>query len=233
MKETSQMLKATSGVIDSTFITIFATMGRFAKRLIENGGMYSIALIIPLEIARLAAYWLNGNADKISLNTAYYLAKTLTAIAGTVLVLTGAITLGFTLIIATGYAVSLRALWKMIRSAKDGHENKVRNNLCKLMIGSLIAGGFTLMTFVPALGIVAWGLVMAGEGFALLSTLSAQTPRLLVQLIAPPEPLTLRADEKTPAASSQFTPQYTEQQASAWRMPTSCKQRVFGETLTF
>lgn len=215
MKNTAQKIKKYSGFTDTAYVVAFATVARFAKRLLEMGGMYTLALLIPVELGKAASYWMKSSdpafkdtSTKKWLNRGYYSLKAAAVTAGVVIAMMGSVLLGFTVIIATGYVASLRSLGKTIRSVIEGDVKKAGNNLAKTIIGGMISVGFTLTAFFPPLVMVGWGLIMIGTGHVLLSTLFSDGPKLLVNqfgAVKQPE-LTLRQNHDQVEGSPRFTP---------------------------
>lgn len=215
MPDSAQKLKKNSGLTDTAYVLTFATVARFAKRLLEMGGIYTLALLIPVELGKAAAYWMKSNdpafkdsPTKKWLNRTYYSSKAAAVTAGIVLALMGSVLLGFTVIIATGYLASLRSLGKTIRSVIDGDVRKAGNNLGKTIIGGMISVGFTLTAFFPPLAMVGWGLIMIGTGYSLLSTFFTAAPKMLVNQFGPvkaPEWVLKKGDDQV-VSLPRFTP---------------------------
>jgi uncharacterized membrane protein len=184
--ERQKKTKHNMGLAEGGFIGTFATVDRYLHPLIEQGGLMSILLLPIFEIVRAGLYWARGNDEalkdgmqKIWINRAYYTGKAMVTTIGVVYALCGFLPLGFGLIIAGSYVGTLRHLLKALNYVLEGNVEKSERNIQKVLIGGLITGGFTLLTFFPSLTLLGWSMVLAATSTVVLSGL----PRLLASMV--------------------------------------------------
>ncbi len=189
--------KHSAGAVEATLVASFISLDRFIKFLIhEKGGIYAVIGIALLDSARFVMYCWNMSKKKeqgdrplkIHANFLFYLFKATVSIAGVVLIYAGTTLLGFAAIILGGAVATLRHGVKALNygydwliANDDFSKNKAKSNGTKALIGAMIITGFVLYTFFPELILfsilplkdIAYGLVMAGASYILLSFISS------------------------------------------------------------
>lgn len=190
MKMNSENINKINTVTESGYITAITAIFRHAPQILERGANWSLILLPVTAFIKASLYWnktkqagYNDSALKTGLNKLYYGGKVVANIVGVGLAIAGLATIGFGVIIAAGYISVARNLAKAARSAVQGNVQKVGNNLTKALVGGLISGGFTLMTFFPPMALLGATMVFAATGFILLAT----APGVMAELTVKPK----------------------------------------------
>lgn len=177
-----------NGLTESTYVGVITAIFRHAPKLIERGGDWSLILVPVAAFINAMLYWnktqqpgFNDSALKTTLNKLYYGGKVVAAAAGVGLAIAGMLTVGFSVLIVSGYVSVARSLGKAARSAWAGDTRKVANNLGKSLVGGLIAGGFTLMTFFPPLALAGATMVFMGTAAVFVGS----APSLIADVAVP------------------------------------------------
>lgn len=190
MKMNKENINKINTVTESSYITVITAIVRHAPKLLERGANWSLILLPVAAFIKASLYWhktkqpgYSDSALKTALNKLYYGGKVIANIVGVGLAIAGLATIGFGVIIAAGYIGVARYLGKAVRSGIQGNVQKVGNNLTKALVGGLISGGFTLMTFFPPMALLGATMVFAATAFILLAT----APGMMAELTVKPK----------------------------------------------
>lgn len=178
-----------NGLAETFFVGGITGLYRHAYHLIEKGGIYSLILMPLMELLKFSMYIARTQEDdfndshlKAGLNLVFKGLKVAASGVGAGLAVAGLSTLGFGVMIVSGYASVARNLFKAVRSGIDGNIAKVSSNLHKAAIGGLISGGFTLMTFFPPLAWIGGIMVFIATGHLALS----MVPEVIAETVVTP-----------------------------------------------
>jgi len=232
MQYNKQNIGRINGLTESGFVGAFTAMYRYATKLIEQGGIWSLMLLPVTAAVSAGLYWhktmqpeFNDSLLKTRLNKLYYGSKVVASAVGVGLAIAGMVTLGFTVLIGAAYVSVARNLGKTIRSAWQGDVRKAGNNLSKSVVGALIAGGFTIMTFFPPIALVGATMVFIATAHAVLST----APSMVAELAVKPNVTPLKEIQATDEKKTQATTQYMYRPSVVFETNNDLNVASFGE----
>lgn len=190
MNSSDKKIGQINGLVEVSYVGVITAIFRHLPRLIERGGDWSLILLPLSALVNAKLYWnKTQQADfkdgklKTGLNGLYHATKVAAAAVGVGFAIAGALTVGFGVLIASGYLSVARNLYKAARSAWEGNVKKVGNNLGKAFVGGLISGGFTLLTFYPGMALVGATMVFMGTASVFL----ALAPHVIADLTVTPK----------------------------------------------
>lgn len=196
LQKTHKKAQHLNDLIGSSYLLAITVIYQHASKLIERGADWSLIFLPISTFIKAALYWhktqtpgYNDSKLKTNLNKAYYSCRVLASGAGVGLALAGLVTFGFGVLIVSGFVTVVRSLGKAIRSAREGDKQKVVNNLLKSILGTLISGGFTLMTFYPPWALVGATMAVMATAYIVLSSV----PTMLAEAIV--SPVALQKDD--------------------------------------
>jgi hypothetical protein len=220
MKLDRNKISKYNGLAETFYVGTITGIYRYGIHLIDKGGVYSLLLMPVMELVKFSLYLAKtkeANFDdsplKKGLNLIFKGLKVVASAVGAGLAVAGISTLGFGVMILSGYASVARNLFKAVRSARDGDVAKVTSNLRKAAVSGLISGGFTLMTFFTPFAWIGGIMVFIATGHLALS----MVPGVIAESVVPPLQVTEKSDpaadhvKKLYLPSARFTKQIIEE----------------------